>query len=93
MPTGDRTGPMGQGSRTGKALGFCSGYDTPGNAKGFGGGIGRGFVSGRGMGCGMGRGMRRGKGRVAMLRTKAETLKQSLQEIEVRLNDLEKGKD
>lgn len=30
MPTGDRTGPMGQGSRTGRARGFCSGSDTPG---------------------------------------------------------------
>ena len=30
MPTGDRTGPMGQGSRTGRARGFCSGFDAPG---------------------------------------------------------------
>ena len=56
MPQGDRTGPMGQGSRTGRALGFCSGYDTPGYFKGLGGGIGRGFGSGRGKGRGMGMG-------------------------------------
>ncbi len=30
MPTGDRTGPMGQGPRTGRARGFCSGFDAPG---------------------------------------------------------------
>lgn len=30
MPTGDRTGPMGQGTRTGRARGFCSGFDAPG---------------------------------------------------------------
>lgn len=30
MPTGDRTGPMGEGPRTGRARGYCSGFDTPG---------------------------------------------------------------
>jgi len=54
MPQGDRTGPIGQGSITGRGLGFCSGYDTPGYAKGFGGGMGRGFGFGRGMGRGRG---------------------------------------
>ncbi len=61
MPQGDRTGPMGQGSRTGRALGFCAGYDTPGYAKGFGGGMGRGFGFGRGRGRGMGMGYGRGR--------------------------------
>jgi hypothetical protein len=58
MPQGDRTGPMGQGPRTGRALGFCSGYDTPGYAKGFAGGMGRSFGFGmlRGRGMGYGRG-------------------------------------
>ncbi|NJK86808.1 MAG: DUF5320 domain-containing protein [Bacteroidales bacterium] len=36
MAGGDRTGPLGQGSRTGRSLGFCSGYDTPGYEKNFG---------------------------------------------------------
>lgn len=35
MPTGDRTGPMGQGSRTGRARGFCSGFDAPGYEDGW----------------------------------------------------------
>jgi len=63
MPGGDGTGPLGRGSRTGRALGFCSGYDRPGYAnpaygRGFGRGYGRGFgrVYGRGFGRGFGRG-------------------------------------
>ncbi len=62
MPQGDRTGPMGQGSRTGRALGFCSGYDTPGYTKGFGGGMGRGYGFGRSRGRGMGYGRSRNFG-------------------------------
>lgn len=30
MPGGDRTGPWGQGPRTGRRAGFCSGYKMPG---------------------------------------------------------------
>jgi hypothetical protein len=41
MPGGDGTGPNGLGSRTGRALGYCAGYDTPGYTKGPGRGIGR----------------------------------------------------
>jgi hypothetical protein len=63
MPLGDRTGPLGQGPRTGRGLGFCSGYDSPGYTKGFGGGMGRGFGFGRGMGRGIGRGRGFGRGR------------------------------
>jgi hypothetical protein len=61
MPSGDRTGPMGQGPMTGRALGFCAGFDTPGYTKGFGSGMGRGFGFGRGRG--RGRGMGYGQGR------------------------------
>jgi len=47
MPRGDKTGPVGQGSMTGRATGYCAGYNTPGYlntccGKGFGGGFGRG---------------------------------------------------
>lgn len=42
MPFGDKTGPMGQGSMTGRGLGFCSGFSAPGYTKpSFG--RGRGF--------------------------------------------------
>lgn len=30
MPRGDRTGPEGRGPMTGRAKGFCSGYNSPG---------------------------------------------------------------
>ncbi|MFO7968160.1 MAG: DUF5320 domain-containing protein [Archaeoglobaceae archaeon] len=30
MPGGDRTGPRGEGPRTGRKAGLCSGYKTPG---------------------------------------------------------------
>ena len=59
MPRGDRTGPMGQGPVTGRALGYCQGFDSPGFTKGVGGGMGRGF----GYRGGMGRGRGFGRGR------------------------------
>jgi hypothetical protein len=56
MPRGDRTGPMGQGPRTGRGLGYCSGSETPGYANsGPGLGFGMGGGGGRGMGGGRGR--------------------------------------
>ena len=62
MPRGDGTGPWGQGSRTGRGLGYCSGYSTPGYTKGPGMGLGRGFGRGRGIGFGGGLAWRRGGG-------------------------------
>ena len=47
MPGGDRTGPMGMGSMTGRAAGLCTGGSVPGYAN---------FVPGRGMGGRFGRG-------------------------------------
>ncbi len=62
MPAGDRTGPRGEGPRTGRGLGYCSGYTTPGYTKGVprgGGGFGRwGRGPGYGRGFGFGRGYR-----------------------------------
>ncbi len=48
MPFGNSTGPAGQGPRTGRGLGYCSGYSSPGYTKP---GFGRGFF-GRGGGRG-----------------------------------------
>ena len=56
MPRGDRTGPEGLGPMTGRAAGYCAGYDVPGFANPVGG---RG---GFGRGMGYGRGFRRGFG-------------------------------
>jgi hypothetical protein len=61
MPRGDRTGPAGFGPMTGRGLGYCAGYDTPGASKGPGMGLGRGW--GRGIGYGRGLAWRRGRGR------------------------------
>ena len=47
MPAGDGTGPMGMGSMTGRAAGFCAGFGMPGYAN---------PISGRGFGMGFGRG-------------------------------------
>jgi len=52
MPRGDRTGPAGMGSMSGRGMGFCAGFDRPGYAN-----AGPGF--GRGMGFGRGRGFGR----------------------------------
>ena len=47
MPAGDGTGPMGMGPRTGRAAGFCGGYEMPGYANAVAGrGWGRGGWSG-----------------------------------------------
>jgi hypothetical protein len=50
MPRGDHTGPMGVGPRTGRGIGYCSGYNWPGYTN-----PGPGFHSGFGFG---GRGWR-----------------------------------
>ena len=47
MPQGDRTGPAGQGSMTGRSMGFCAGFNSAGFMNG---GFGRGMGRGRGFG-------------------------------------------
>jgi hypothetical protein len=50
MPRGDGTGPAGMGPMTGRAAGFCAGYEIPGYINPIGGrgywGWGRGFRGG-----------------------------------------------
>ncbi len=67
MPRGDGTGPTGMGPRTGRGLGPCAGYPTPGYAN-----VGRGLSALGGIGrwaagmlprLGLGRGRRIGRGR------------------------------
>jgi len=56
MPFGDRTGPQGLGSMTGRGMGYCAGYNMPGYANP---GIRRPFSYQRfGSGFGRGRGFR-----------------------------------
>ena len=67
MPGGDKTGPRGEGAKTGRAAGYCSGSDSPGYANPVAGYGGRGMRGGAGgmrggtggmMGGGRGRGYR-----------------------------------
>jgi len=51
MPGGDGTGPAGMGPMTGRAAGFCAGFQVPGYVN---------PVGGRGMSIGWGRGFRGG---------------------------------
>jgi len=48
MPYGDGTGPDGRGPRTGRGLGYCNGYNSPGFTRGVPMGRNRGFGFGRG---------------------------------------------
>lgn len=55
MPRGDGTGPWGMGPMTGRAAGFCAGFNVPGYAnpipgRAFGVGLGRGWFGGGGRG-------------------------------------------
>ncbi len=55
MPGGDRSGPQGAGPRTGRAAGYCSGYNQPGfsnpiSCRGYWGQEAGGGWSGRGRG-------------------------------------------
>ncbi len=58
MPRGDRTGPFGEGPKTGRQMGYCAGYEGPGfaNMQQNWSRTGRGF--GRGFGHGFGRGQK-----------------------------------
>ncbi len=48
MPRGDGTGPAGMGPMTGRAAGYCAGYNMPGYMNPYGGRMGAGFGRGRG---------------------------------------------
>jgi hypothetical protein len=59
MPKGNRRGPENAGPITGRAAGYCAGFNTPGfrntvPGQGFRAGFGRGRGAGGGGGCGRG---------------------------------------
>lgn len=58
MPRGDGMGPGGMGPMTGRGMGFCAGYNTPGFMNVNRGYPGYGRGRGRGMGYGQGWGRR-----------------------------------
>ncbi|MCG6909918.1 MAG: DUF5320 domain-containing protein [Deltaproteobacteria bacterium] len=107
MPGFDRSGPMGAGPMTGGRRGPCGGqYSRPVNiGYGYGGGRGMGFRHGYGRGRGFGyRGYPAppafGPGasyqvssadEMAMLQAEADAMKASLESIQNRIAELEKG--
>ncbi len=109
MPRGDRKGPEGRGPMTGRAMGFCAGYNQPGftnnaPAMGYGRGMGRGFRGGFGRGAG--RRFEYGypmdyetsmiptkEEEMNSLKDQAARLKRSLNDIQKRLEELEKEEE
>ena len=94
MPRGDRTGPYGEGPKTGRQMGFCVGNEQPGFAYqneyrgiGFGRQFRGGFGPGRGS-VGLGRvagfGFRHGQERFFMGRS-AEVSEKTLIDNEIRI--------
>ena len=80
MPQGDGTGPEGKGPMTGRAMGFCAGFNMPGFANG-------------GRGCRMGRGRRFGRGAwnsTPVIIGEKEQLEQDAAALRVQLEALEK---
>lgn len=113
MPAGDGSGPEGRGPRSGRGLGYCSGFNMPGYANAMPG-RGMGYGGGRGWGRGVGYGRGWGRGRAALgpmpgwgapapyvypqptaadesayLKEQAQALKDQLDVIQKRLDDLD----
>jgi len=95
MPYKDKTGPLGEGSKTGRQLGNCEGAVPSETVSRQRLGFGRGFGCGRGMG--RGQGCRRGFGRGFGFRqsfTKEDEkklLEAELKELELEKKELEKS--
>jgi len=86
MPQGDRTGPYGQGPRSGRGFGYCNGYHHPGyayNRPGYGRGFRRGF------GPGFGRGMQQPYIQDENIDEK-QSLKQTINDLEIQVETLKK---
>jgi hypothetical protein len=88
MPGRDRTGPMGEGPRSGRGLGDCGERDDGGGFR-RGGGRGRGWSHGGGRfrGSGRGRGLGTGRGSRATA-TDTEILENRIRDLEERLAEL-----
>lgn len=104
MPGGDGTGPRGQGAMTGRAAGYCAGYNAPGCANpapGVGFGRGRRFF---GRGRAFAPGFFQGEApaaapmpqplskdqQIQMLEQQKTAIEESLKQIQKQLEDLKK---
>lgn len=93
MPKGDKTGPAGQGPKTGRAAGYCAGYDVPGYLNpgfGMGRGSGRGFGWRRFWGCPFYSPKMTEKEEVEVLQDEVKILEEELQATKERLAELKK---
>ena len=104
MPRGDRAGPSGEGPKTGRGMGYCTGSEHPGYMNSFsnwGRGSERGFRGGPGYSRGAGFGFRGGygsynPGNVAdvsektLIENEIRILKDQLSALEDRLSNNEK---
>jgi len=106
MPRGDRTGPRGEGAKTGRQMGYCVGNDQPGfvsQNSSWDRGYGRQFRGGGfGQGRGPGFGFRHGQGNFyrqdladvsekTMIENEIRILKDQMSALEERLSKI--GKD
>ena len=100
MPRGDKTGPWGLGPKTGRAAGYCAGYDAPGYInpapefrRGYGWSFSRGWR--RCYGRGFGRGFnRRWRGRMwSYPPIQSRSTKQELSALEEYKKELEEERN
>lgn len=105
MPRGNGSGPNGNGSMTGRRLGYCAGYDLPGFAKrDMGGGRRNGWNGRYGAGNRGNRHRRWATGyynndyyeefqnstaELNMLKNRSKLLKDEIDDIEIRIEELE----
>ncbi|MBL7110659.1 MAG: DUF5320 domain-containing protein [Bacteroidales bacterium] len=106
MPRGDRTGPYGEGPKTGRQMGYCVGNEHPGfinMGQNRGRGFGRRFQGGFGYGRGFGRAFNQGSGNFfygtipdvsekTMIENEIRILKDQLSSLEERLSGIGEGK-
>jgi len=104
MPRGDRSGPSGEGPKTGRGMGYCTENEHPGYMNTFsnrGRGYGRGFRGGQGYGREAGFGFRHGYGNYyqgsiadvsekTLIENEIRILKDQLSALEDRLSNDEK---
>ncbi len=102
MPRGDRTGPFGEGTKTGRQMGYCVGNEQPGSVyqnPNMGRGYGKQFRGGFDHGRGPGFGFRHGQARFyqrslahvsekTLIENEIRTLKDQMSALEERLSQI-----
>ena len=91
MPRGDGTGPNGMGPKTGRGVGYCSGFEMPGFANYGRGGFGRGMGGGRGFRW-MSMPYEQTYDQKAVLKNQEAIFETQLKQVKERLKDLEEQK-